>query len=86
MNTPADLSAGCKVYAFEWCGCIFESGFSTVSLHTTKRGAFQAMTRAANERWQEARNNVMMFRKGGYNPLEYEAWRVVTIEVLGDKL
>ena len=31
------------VYAFEYCHCIYESGYSVVSMHTTKRNAYKAM-------------------------------------------
>ena len=67
-----------NVYAFEWCDCIFESGFRVKSLHASKRWAFKAMTAEANRKWQDDRD--MMGR--GWTPLEHEAWRIRTIEVL----
>ena len=73
-----------NVFAFEWCGCIYESGFSLVSLHDTKRGALKAMIAAANLRWQESRNGQLMYGGGGkerFDPLQYEAWRVRAIEL-----
>lgn len=73
-----------NVFAFEWCSCIYESGFSLVSLHDTKRGALKAMIAAANIRWQESRDGQLMYGGGGkerFDPLQYEAWRVRTIEL-----
>jgi hypothetical protein len=73
-----------NVFAFEWCGCIFESGFSLVSLHGTKRGALKAMVATANLRWQEARRRQMMYGGCGkkrFDPLQNEAWRVRVIEL-----
>lgn len=73
-----------NVFAFEWCICIFESGFSLVSLHDTKRGALRAMIAAANLRWQEGRNWQLMYGNGGkerFDPLKFEAWRVRAIEL-----
>lgn len=32
-----------KVYAFLYCDCIYESGYTTMSLHKTQRGAEIAM-------------------------------------------
>lgn len=67
-----------KVFAFEWCGCIFESGFSVVSLHTTKRTAFKAMVAFVNTEWLDMR--AVLGR--GFDPLAHSAWRVRTLEVL----
>ena len=69
------------VFAFEWCSCIFESGFSVVSLHTTKRGAFRAMTEAANTKWYEHRDQILRSGKPRFLGLDSEAWRVRSIEV-----
>jgi len=73
-----------SVFAFEWCSCIYESGFSLESLHDTKRGALKAMIAAANLRWQESRDGQLMYGGGGkarFSPLQYEAWRVRAIEL-----
>jgi len=70
-----------EVFAFEWCGCVYESGYSVESLHSTKVGAFKAMTKAANERWQEERDRNLMYGKCGTSPLAHESWRVRLIEV-----
>ena len=73
-----------NVFAFEWCDCIFESGFSLVSLHDTKRGALKAMLATANRRWQGGRNDQLMYGGCGkerFDPLEHKAWRVRAIEL-----
>ena len=71
------------VYAFEWCPCIFESAFAIETLHTTKRGAFRAMTEAANSRWHEQRTRMLRggYSKPRFDALAYEAWRIRPIEV-----
>lgn len=76
-----------RVYAFEWCGCVHESGFGVVSLHTTKRGALKAMVRGANDRWLQARDIQLSYRdrRPRYDPLMFEAWRVVELKVVGDE-
>jgi hypothetical protein len=73
-----------NVFAFEWCDCIFESGFSLESLHDTKIGALKTMIATANLRWQEGRNSQLMYGDGGtqrLDPLQYEAWRVRAIKL-----
>jgi len=70
-----------EVFAFEWCGCVYESAFSVVSLHSTRKGAFKAMTLEANRRWRDERNRNLMYGKGGHSPLCHERWRVRGIEV-----
>lgn len=74
-----------EVFAFEWCDCIFESGFAVVSLHRTKRSAVSAMTAEANARWHTGRNDQAIYNCEGkrrYDPLVYQAWRVRKVEVL----
>ena len=71
-----------KVYAFEWCDCVFESGYSIQSLHATKAGAYKAMKRTLFERWNESRWGCSGRFKPNDTPLIYESWRVRTIEVL----
>lgn len=38
------------VWAFEWCYCVYESGWDVESLHATKSGAYHAMRKALLER------------------------------------
>lgn len=71
-----------KVYAFEWCDCIYESAFRVVSLHTTKRGAFKAMTAEANRRcMEETAPSPYSKKMRGWPPLRSERWQIKTIEV-----
>lgn len=72
-----------KVFAFEWSDCIYESAYHVVSLHTTKAGAFRAMTTAANARWNECRRSSMQSgsARPRHDPLADEAWRVREITV-----
>jgi len=32
-----------EVYSFHYCSCVYESAFATMSLHRTKKGAYDAM-------------------------------------------
>jgi hypothetical protein len=40
-----------KIYAFEYCSCIYESTFGIQSLHMTKRGAYKAMRTFILKKW-----------------------------------
>jgi hypothetical protein len=40
-----------KIYAFEYCSCIYESTFGIESLHLTKRGAYKAMRSFILKKW-----------------------------------
>ena len=74
-----------KIYAFEWCGCVFESGYSTMRQHATKRAAFKDMVKTANESWYIERDAQIQCGDGfrpTISPLSFEAWRIVEIEVL----
>lgn len=44
-----------SVFAFEFCFCRFESGFSIESLHWTKAGAYRAMMEHKRQHWYDAR-------------------------------
>lgn len=41
------------VYAFKFTDCIYESAYATVSLHTTKLGAYKAMRKDKLDLWKE---------------------------------
>lgn len=83
------------VYAFEWCSCIYESGFGTMSLHTTRAGAYHAMRHylvsewireTADTKWcykldAHDRESKRMWKK---EPFKHNAWRVTPIEVHDD--
>lgn len=57
-----------KIFAFEYCWCRFESGFSVMTLHTTKLGAYRAMMKHKNECWYTERED-------RYSNVEEIGWR-----------
>lgn len=70
------------VYAFMYCGCIYESSFATVSLHRTKEGAEKAMEahKAEKKEWHDK-----MYADEDEEDLqfgEFEDWIVEPIEIL----
>ena len=67
-----------EVYAFEWCSCIYESGYTVESLHKTKAGAYKAMRKALLERWEEETQKERYWRLQ-YRPLEHQRWRIRAI-------
>jgi hypothetical protein len=82
-----------KIYAFQWTSCVYESAFFTVSLHKTRLGAYKAMRGMLLEEWEsnfkirihgeKLEADTRYFRlRGGDHPLEFERWKVVTMEVL----
>ena len=68
-----------KVYAFEWCSCVYESGYSIVSLHASKDAANASMDRAVEK---ERRRDKKFERETGI-PSDKPMWsaRVRTIKV-----
>lgn len=68
-----------KVYAFQFTDCIYESAMYTVSLHTTKRGAFKAMVRHVNDKWHELRR---FCSHNGHDPLKHYRWSVREMDVM----
>lgn len=69
-----------KVYAFEWCDCVYESAYGVQSLHATKAGAERAM----EARLEKQAADVREMHAAGYPDYEerYTAHRVREIEVL----
>jgi hypothetical protein len=71
-----------EVHAAEYCSCIYESGFSILSLHSTKAGAYKAMrkhlvaTHAENSTGWNGQH-----KRNYYRPCMYKAWRVKTYGV-----
>lgn len=66
-----------EVFAFEWCDCLWESGFSVVSLHATKADAFRAMTTEANREAQKMRDDLLRYgNERGRKLMDSQAWRV----------
>lgn len=71
-----------KVYEFLYCSCIHESSYRTMSLHKTKSGAWKAMNKWLNERFQNEYDQRIMFGKdrnrldGAWKVGTHEAWTV----------
>lgn len=75
-----------KVYAFNYCPCIHESGWVTISLHKTRKGAEMAMEfhreveRKEHQEYlkrldKEARKYAVEFGRS-------EKWEVEEVEIL----
>lgn len=70
------------LYAFRYCPCIYESGWTTVSLHYSKEGAEKAMNEHKNKelmQWNEMfeHDNNISFKFG-----DSEDWDIQEVEVL----
>lgn len=72
-----------SIHAFEWCDCIYESGFSVVSLHASKEGAYRAMKAYIFQAWEDELSLLSKIRhiRGGARLLSTQAWRIKTYEV-----
>lgn len=68
-----------KVYAFEWCDCVYESAFGVQSLHATKAGAYRAM-RANVLAYAASEREMQLSGYPNYRGIG-AAWRVRSIEV-----
>lgn len=72
-----------KVYAFQYCSCIYESSFYTVSLHRTQKSAELAMEFHKNEALEEF-NEVYdneIIKEFGFKFGENEEWCVTEIKI-----
>lgn len=73
------------LYKVLYCSCIFESGYSTVSLHRTKKGAYKAMRKHIMDEWYKNTEIVHNFKgQSQYrldSPLQYQSWTVEEMEV-----
>ena len=72
-----------KVYTFDYCDCIYESAFYTVSLHRTKKGAEIAMEFHKAEKLKEFND---LYDKPTQNEYDFkfgqmEAWRVSEMNI-----
>lgn len=65
-----------KIYSAEYNDCIYESAYSTLSLHMSYEGACQAVRK-------HERKILRGWKKCGHDTIpEYEKWRVRELEVL----
>lgn len=67
------------VYEFTYCWCIYESGFTTVSIHRTAAGAYWAMRNFRMDMFNKWRNKP---GKQEYLDTVHQAWRIRKREVL----
>ena len=68
-----------RIYSAEYNSCVYESGFTTISLHSTKKGAEKAI--------REHKESVLAdWKESGYNDCpDWEQWQVRPIEMFGNK-
>ena len=72
------------IWAFNYCPCIHESGWITISLHRTKKGAKKAMCEHKKEKEKEYKriysedDDSEIFGKFG----EMEQWTIMKKEIL----
>lgn len=70
-----------KVYAFLYTPCIYESSFSTMSLHRSKKGAYRAMRGFIEESYREWRESGLKHGKQDIKHGAFENWRVAEINI-----
>ena len=73
-----------KVYAFEWCDCVYESAYGVMSLHETKESAYRAMRSHLTSIAETDRIDALRYGgiyDKGYKPQRFAAWRVREIPV-----
>lgn len=77
-----------KVYAAEYCSCVHESAFSTISLHQsqeTAQAAVDAHRASERERWVESAaddpNHAARFPWTDERGWGFEAWAVREMDV-----
>jgi len=64
------------LYAVEYTDCIYESGYSVVSLHRTEEGANKAFEEGKAKKLAE------WIELGHEGPPDWELWRIRNVEVL----
>lgn len=66
-----------RVYAAMWCDCVYESGYTPISLHKTKRGAFKALLKYRYDLWAEDRESELLSGyKNDYAPTYHKSWTI----------
>ena len=73
--------SGC-LYAFLYNSCIYESGWTTVSLHYSKEGAEKAMQEHKQKELDEFNEMYANDNEFGFKFGEHKDWCVRPIEVL----
>ncbi len=80
LKDPCLLPKG-KVYAFEYSHCVYEGNFSTISLHKTKIGAYNAMKKDKLKKHDEWIIRGRLLGKQSFKPNYFQDWRIVELEI-----
>lgn len=72
-----------EVFAFMYTHCIYESAMATMSLHLTKKGAYKAMNKFLNDRFNVEREEHIRCKKYSIfdHVFEHEAWEIKPIDL-----
>ena len=74
------------IYQFLFCHCTFEGGWTTMSLHKTKRGAYFAMRKYIVAKYMEEYNFRFIYGKdnsfGAWKTFWDKSYKISEIEVL----
>jgi uncharacterized protein (DUF2461 family) len=69
------------VYQFNYCSCIYESSYATISTHRTAKGAYKAMRVFILDLYNEWLEMPTSYRKSCKFGL-YEDWQIKRVDVL----
>ena len=70
-----------EVYSFQYCSCIYESAFATISLHRTKKGAYKSMREYIESEYAKWRDDGCRYGKQNFKHGFQEAWRIMAIPI-----
>lgn len=70
-----------NIYAFEYCDCIYESSYMTVSIHRTFAGAYNAMKNHRIKNFNDWRKLPNKYRKD-FKDTFGKAWCINKIQLL----
>ena len=70
-----------EVYSFQYCECIYESAFATMSLHKTKKGAYKAMRAFIEKDYEQWREDGCRYGKQIFKHGVHEDWIIVAIPI-----
>ena len=74
--------SGCYVYAFQYCHCVHESAYATLSLHSTEKGAQIAMEFHKEEKRKEFDEWEKSIEDYSFKFGEDERWSVYRFTIL----
>lgn len=64
-----------EIYAFEYTECVYESSLKPISLHKTKKGAYEAMKKFVSQEYE-------YYRSSSVKLGQFEKWRIKTYKLL----